>query len=103
MRLPWPCAAARGAGWTLSYETEVNLPSPRPWRDALPLALLPPLLALVVVAFRQEALATSIPLVSVAGLVGIAVLVRSAISLGVLRELAAARRRLIVWIAGSRA
>jgi len=106
VNLGWPFgfllmayAAALGAGWTLSYETDANLPSPRPWRDALPLALLPPLLALVVVAFRQEALATSIPLVSVAGLVVVAVVVRSAISLGVLRELAASRRQLIVWIA----
>jgi hypothetical protein len=105
VNLGWPFgfllmayAAALGASWTLSYETDVNLPSARPWREALPLALLPPLLALVVLAFREEALATSIALVAVAGLVVIAVLVRSAISLGLLRELAASRRQLIVWI-----
>ena len=106
VNLGWPFgflllayAAALGAGWTLSYETDANLPSPRPWREALPLALLPPLLALMVVALRGEPPATSIPLVAVAGLVVIAVLLRSAISLGLLRELKASRQQLIVWIA----
>lgn len=109
VNLGWPYgflliayAAALGASWTLTYEVGEGHATSGAWRQAVLLLLLPPLVGLDLVAFRDKSLAVSIPLSVMVGLVALAVLARLAINLGLLRELEQSRQRLVVWIEAHR-
>ena len=101
----WPLgflavAAAAGfsSAWSPPYTSSDDLPHPKPWRIALPLALLVPELGLVVWSFQAESLASSLPLVVMTATTGLVVALSIAISLGLVREVEASRERAIGWI-----
>jgi Na+/H+ antiporter NhaD/arsenite permease-like protein len=104
VNLGWPFgflfvayAAALSAGWQLTYAIDEDKPRPRARHDALPLVIIPPLLAFVVFASRGGPLSLSLPLSFMAIVAALAVLVRQAITHGVSVELARSRRRLVAW------
>lgn len=91
-------AAGLSAVWLPSFETKAQLTPPRPWRVALPLALLVPQLGLVTWSFREASLGSSVTLAALAAVTVLAVGTSMAISFGLVRELEASRERAVVWL-----
>ena len=91
-------AAGMSAVWVPSYETNEGLSPPRPWRIALPVVLLPPQFALAVWSFDANSLAASLPLSAIAAVTAVAVAISIAISFGLVREMEASRRQVVVWL-----
>ncbi len=109
VNLGWPFgflviayAAVLSASWTLTYATDDDAPVSRPWRQGLPAALLVPEVVLTISTFRSGALSTGVPLSVMVGLAALAVLLRLAINVGLVREIEGSRQRLVVWIEAER-
>jgi len=105
VNLGWPFgflligfAGLLSASWTLTYAAGADVDVPRPWRQALPASLLIPLVVVAVSTFRNDSLSTGIPLSVMTGLSVLALVLRSAISVGLVRDLEGAHSRLLLWI-----
>jgi hypothetical protein len=110
VNIGWPAgflviayAAALGADWSLTYESDEALPTRSAWRHAVPLALLVPLFFLCGYSLAYDTLSVSVPLVAVAGLAAGALVLRLLISLGMLREIEAAQHQVATLIDDIRA
>jgi hypothetical protein len=88
-------AAALGSSWPLTHADESAV-APREWK--LPAALFVLLVGLVVAAARQDSPAVSAPLYGMVAIAALAIIARLAINLGLARDIAAQRERLISWI-----
>lgn len=91
-------AAGMSALWLPSYTTPRDLPQPKPWRIALPIALLLPQLGLVGWSFSEKSLAATVPLTAITVVAILAVAASVAISFGVLRELEKSRDTAVEWL-----
>lgn len=105
VNLGWPfgflligLTAILSSSWTLTYSAAADSEISQTWRHLLPVGMLLPLIVVTASAFQDESLSAAVPVAVLGGLSGLALVLRTAINVGLVRNVDGANARLLSWI-----
>jgi len=105
VNLGWPfgflcigLTAILSRSWTLTYSAWADGEVNQVWRSLLPVGMLIPLIVVVASAFQNDSRSAAMPVAAFTALSGLALVLRTAINVGLVQNVEGAHVRLLSWI-----